>query len=116
MSQKKYWQSLGELKNTEGYQKLVKDEFQEDLPFAEDGKGILDAKAPRRDFLKYLGFSTAAAALAAGCETPVTKSIPYLNQPENLTPGVAQYYATTFVAEGNVVPVIAKVRDGRPTK
>ncbi len=116
MSQKKYWQNLGELKNTEGYQKLVKDEFQEDLPFADDGKGILDAKAPRRDFLKYLGFSTAAAALAAGCETPVTKSIPYLNQPENLTPGVAQYYATTFVAEGDVVPVIAKVRDGRPIK
>ena len=90
MSQKKYWQNLGELKNTEGYQKLVKDEFEEDLPFEEDGKGILDAKAPRRDFLKYLGFSTAAAALAAGCETPVVKSIPYLNQPENLTPGVAQ--------------------------
>ncbi|HEX5027066.1 MAG TPA: TAT-variant-translocated molybdopterin oxidoreductase [Agriterribacter sp.] len=116
MSQKKYWQNLGELKNTEGYQKLVKDEFQEDLPFEEDGKGILDARAPRRDFLKYLGFSTAAAALAAGCETPVTKSIPYLNLPENLTPGVAQYYATTFVAEGDVVPVVAKVRDGRPIK
>ena len=24
-------------------------------------KGMLDAKHPRRDFLKYLGFSTAAA-------------------------------------------------------
>lgn len=116
MSQKKYWQNLGELNNTEGYRKLVKDEFQEDLPFKEDGKTILNAKAPRRDFLKYLGFSTAAATLAASCETPVIKSIPYLNQPENLTPGVAQYYATTYVAEGDVVPIIAKVRDGRPIK
>ncbi|MGN6493932.1 MAG: TAT-variant-translocated molybdopterin oxidoreductase [Agriterribacter sp.] len=116
MEQKKYWQNLGELNNTEGYQKLVKDEFQEDLPFVEDRKGLLDAKAPRRDFLKYVGFSTAAAAVAAGCEMPVRKSIPYLNKPENLTPGVAQYYATTFVAEGDVVPVIAKVRDGRPIK
>ena len=115
MSQKKYWQNLGELNNTEGYRKLVKDEFQEDLPFEADGS-LLDAKSPRRDFLKYLGFSTAAATLAASCETPVIKSIPYLNQPENLTPGVAQYYATTFVAEGDVVPVIAKVRDGRPIK
>lgn len=116
MSQKKYWQNLGELNNTEGYRKLVKNEFQEDLPFTAEGKTILDAKAPRRDFLKYLGFSTAAATLAASCETPVIKSIPYLNQPENLTPGVAQYYATTFIAEGDVAPVVAKVRDGRPIK
>ncbi|MBX3256797.1 MAG: TAT-variant-translocated molybdopterin oxidoreductase [Chitinophagaceae bacterium] len=116
MEQKKYWQNLGELNDTEGYQKLVKDEFQEDLPLLEDRKGLLDAKAPRRDFLKYVGFSTAAAAVAAGCEMPVRKSIPYLNKPENLTPGVAQYYATTYVAEGDVVPVIAKVRDGRPIK
>src|SRR6218665_1322932 len=116
MEQKKYWQNLGELNNTEGYQKLVKDEFQEDLPSLDEKKGLLDAKAPRRDFLKYVGFSTAAAAVAAGCEMPVRKSIPYLNKPENLTPGIAQYYATTYVSEGDVVPVVAKVRDGRPIK
>ena len=116
MDQKKYWQNLGELNNTEGYQKLVKDEFQEDLPMFDNSKGLLDAKTPRRDFLKYVGFSTAAAAVAAGCEIPVHKSIPYLNKPENLSPGVAQYYATTYVAEGDVVPVVAKVRDGRPIK
>jgi len=116
MEQKKYWQNLGELNNSEGYQKSLKDEFQEDLPMVEDGKGLLDAKAPRRDFLKYVGFSTAAAAIAAGCEMPVRKSIPYLNKPENLTPGVAQYYATTYIAEGDVVPLVAKVRDGRPIK
>ena len=116
MEQKKYWQNLGELNNTEGYQKLVKDEFQEDLPVFDNSKGLLDAKTPRRDFLKYVGFSTAAAAVAAGCEMPVRKSIPYLNKPENLTPGIAQYYATTYVSEGDVVPVVAKVRDGRPIK
>ncbi|MBX3239669.1 MAG: TAT-variant-translocated molybdopterin oxidoreductase [Chitinophagaceae bacterium] len=116
MEQKKYWQNLGELNNTEGYQKLLNDEFQEDLPLVEDRKGLLDAKAPRRDFLKYVGFSTAAAAIAAGCEMPVRKSIPYLNKPESLTPGEAQYYATTYTAEGEVVPLVAKVRDGRPIK
>jgi MoCo/4Fe-4S cofactor protein with predicted Tat translocation signal len=116
MEQKKYWQNLGELNNTEGYQKLVKDEFQEDLPLVENTSGLLDAKTPRRDFLKYVGFSTAAAAVAAGCEMPVRKSIPYLNKPENLSPGIAQYYATTYVSEGDVVPVVAKVRDGRPIK
>ncbi len=117
MSQKKYWQSLGELKNSEGYKNDVKDEFNEELPLADlDDKNLLDAKTPRRDFLKYLGFSTAAAAVAAGCEMPVRKSVPYLNKPENIVPGVANYYATTYVQDGDAIPVVAKVRDGRPIK
>ena len=33
-----------------------------------------------------------------------------------IVPGVAKYYATTYVQDGDVVPVVAKVRDGRPIK
>ncbi|HEU4576214.1 MAG TPA: TAT-variant-translocated molybdopterin oxidoreductase [Chitinophagaceae bacterium] len=117
MSEKKYWQSFGELKDQENFQKKQQDEFREELPFEDmDGKGWLDAKSPRRDFLKYLGFSTAAATLAASCEIPVRKVVPYANKPENMVPGVAKYYATTYVQDGDVVPVVAKVRDGRPIK
>ncbi len=116
MDHKKYWQSLGELKQSDAYQDSLKDEFSEDLPFEANGKGTLEASTPRRDFLKYLGFSTAAAMAAASCEMPVKKSIPYLNKPDAIIPGVANYYATTFVQDGNVVPVVAKVRDGRPIK
>jgi Fe-S-cluster-containing dehydrogenase component len=79
-------------------------------------KSLLDAKTPRRDFLKYLGFSTAAATIAASCKMPVRKAMPYVNRPETVTPGVAKYYATTFVQDGEVIPAIAKVRDGRPIK
>ncbi|SJZ60809.1 TAT-variant-translocated molybdopterin oxidoreductase [Sediminibacterium ginsengisoli] len=117
MEQKKYWQSFGELNQSEAYNKDVKDEFREELPFeAEEGKSFLDAKAPRRDFLKYLGFSTAAAAVAASCEMPVKKAIPFANKPEDIVPGVANYYATTYVQDGDVVSILAKVRDGRPIK
>src|SRR6186997_3342897 len=113
---KKYWQSFGEVNDPENFQKQ-QHEFREELPFEGfDDKGLIDAKAPRRDFLKYLGFSTAAAALAASCKVPVRKAVPYANKPENLVPGVAKYYATTYVLEGDVVPVVAKVRDGRPIK
>jgi len=116
MSQKKYWQSFGEV-NDEKIQKKSQDEFREELPFEDlDDKGLSDAKSPRRDFLKYLGFSTAAAALAASCKTPVRKAIPFANRPENIVPGEAKYYATTYVQDGDVVPVLAKVRDGRPIK
>ena len=117
MEQKKIWQSFGELNQSEAFNKDVKDEFKEELPFvAEDEKSFLEAKAPRRDFLKYLGFSTAAAAAAASCEMPVRKSIPFANRPEEIVPGVSKYYATTYVQDGDVVAVLAKVRDGRPIK
>ena len=118
MAKKKYWQSFTELNETEAHKKLAADEFREELPFEtkEDDKSFTNASASRRDFLKYLGFSTAAAMAAASCETPVKKVIPYLNKPENLVPGVADYYATTYVSGGEAISVVAKVRDGRPIK
>ncbi len=115
MEQKKYWQSFGEFNNSEAYNQAVKDEFQEELPF-ESQTGLLETTSPRRDFLKYLGFSTAAAAVAASCEMPVKKAIPFANKPEDIVPGIANYYATTYVQDGEAVSVIAKVRDGRPIK
>src|SRR5579863_829119 len=117
MSDKKHWQSFGERSNSDAYRKEAENEFQESLPLEGlDGKGLFDARHPRRDFLKYLGFSTAAATLAASCEMPVRHVVPYLNKPENMIPGVADYYATTYTNGGDIVPVIAKVRDGRPIK
>ncbi|HMU08378.1 MAG TPA: TAT-variant-translocated molybdopterin oxidoreductase [Ferruginibacter sp.] len=118
MSKKKYWQSFGELNQTESFQESTKNEFKEELlPLADlDDKGILDAKSPRRDFLKYLGFSTAAAAVAASCEMPVRKAVPYLKRPDDVIPGVANYYASTYVNGGDTISVVVKQRDGRPIK
>ena len=118
MNNKKYWQSFGDLNQTEGFEQSTKNEFKEELlPLADlDDKGLLDVKAPRRDFLKYLGFSTAAAAVAASCDMPVRKSVPYLQRPDNIIPGVANYYASTYINGGDVIPVIVKQRDGRPIK
>jgi MoCo/4Fe-4S cofactor protein with predicted Tat translocation signal len=124
MSDKKYWQSFGERNDSEAFRQSAQNEFTTELP-TEDllgvdtrikDEGLFDGKTPRRDFLKYLGFSTAAAALAASCEVPIKKVIPYVNKPEELIPGVADYYATTYVAGGDILSVVAKVRDGRPIK
>lgn len=117
MAKKKYWQSFTELNNSEAHQKQAENEFPEELPFeGADKKGLANASASRRDFLKYLGFSTAAAMAAASCEMPVRKAIPYVNKPQDLIPGVADYYATTYVSGGEAIPIVAKVRDGRPIK
>ncbi len=112
----KHWQSFGELNQSTSFEENGKNEFGEELPLYSDNIGLLEATAPRRDFLKYLGFSTAAAAIAASCEIPVKKSIPFANKPEDIIPGTANYYATTYVQDGDAVSILAKVRDGRPIK
>ena len=82
---------------------------------------ILNEKAadasvtPRRDFLKFLGFSVAAASLAA-CEAPVKKTIPYLIKPEEITPGVANYYASSYHDGYDYCSILVKTREGRPIK
>ena len=118
MSNKKYWQNFGELNQTEAHQQSTENEFNEALlPIEElSNEGLLDGKTPRRDFLKYLGFSTAAAAIAASCEMPVRKSVPYLQRPDNVTPGIANYYASTYINGGDAISVVVKQRDGRPIK
>ena len=93
MSNKKYWQSFGELNQSEAYQQSSKNEFREELPFEADDKYFMEAIAPRRDFLKYLGFSTAAAALAASCEIPVKKAIPFANKDVPRRPGTGGRHA-----------------------
>jgi MoCo/4Fe-4S cofactor protein with predicted Tat translocation signal len=118
MANKKYWQSFSEFTESEQNEQLSANEFREDLPSVDpdSGKELDDAGTTRRDFLKYLGFSTAAAALAASCETPVRKAIPFVNKPQDIVPGVSDYYATTYASEGESIPILAKVRDGRPIK
>ncbi len=114
--EKKYWQSFGELNRSDEFKKSLENEFSEELLPLKDVSDILDATTPRRDFLKYIGFSTAAAALAASCEVPVRKSVPFLNKRDDIIPGISNYYASTYVSDGDVIPVVVKQREGRPIK
>ncbi len=118
-SNKKYWKSVEELKpNSSIVETLQNKEFVEEIPTDEflGNKEKLDASSTtRRDFLKYVGFSTAAATLAA-CEGPVIKSIPYVVQPDSIVPGVANYYATTIADGYDFASVLVKTREGRPIK
>ncbi|WP_273565763.1 TAT-variant-translocated molybdopterin oxidoreductase [Maribacter halichondriae] len=118
-SNKKYWKSEAELNpNDSIVETLKQNEFVEEIPvdeFLGDKEGLSSSSTNRRDFLKYVGFSTAAAAMAA-CEGPVIKSIPYVVQPENIIPGVANYYATTIANGFDFASILVKTREGRPIK
>ena len=118
-SNKKYWKSVEELnENSSIVDKLSQNEFVEDLPtdqFLGDKETLESSSTSRRDFLKYVGFSTAAVSLAA-CEGPVIKSIPYVVKPDDITPGVADYYATSIANGYDFANILVKVREGRPIK
>lgn len=70
----------------------------------------------RRDFLKFLGFGLGAATVAAGCDIPVKRALPYVVKPDEIVPGVATYYASSYVDAGDFVSIIVKTREGRPIK
>lgn len=113
---KKYWKGLEQLNNDPKFLESVNNEFPEELPidkFLGDNETLENSSTSRRDFLKYLGFGVAAASLAA-CETPVTKAIPYITKPEEITPGKANYYASTYFDGNDFAPILVKTREGRP--
>ena len=115
---KKYWRGIAELENPELTEKLGANEFADDLPTSEflgDKEKLESSSTTRRDFLKYMGFSTAAATIAA-CESPVYESLPYVVAPEEVIPGIANYYATTYFDGYDFSSVLIKTREGRPIK
>jgi len=118
-STKNYWKSEAELNsNDPAIQKLRNNEFVSELPvdqFLGNKETLDNTSTNRRDFLKFVGFSTAAATLAA-CEGPVIKTIPYVVQPEEITPGIANFYATSIANGYDFASVLVKTAEGRPIK
>ncbi len=104
---KTYWRGVEELNQSPEFVNSAKNEFSEN---PDDNGGTY-----RRDFLKLMGFSLAAATLAA-CETPVRKAIPYLNKPEEIDPALPNWYSSTYVDGGDYCSIIVKTREGRPIK
>lgn len=66
----------------------------------------------RRDFLKIMGFSFTMLPMASCTKGIVRKAVPYLEKSDLVTPGVANWYATTY----DGIPLLLKTREGRPIK
>jgi molybdopterin-containing oxidoreductase family iron-sulfur binding subunit len=112
-SNKKYWKGLEELRQTPEFVEHSKNEFAESLPIEEVlNEAGLSTVTPRRDFLKALGFGVGAVTLAACQTAPVHKAIPYLVKPEEIVPGIPNYYASSY----NGHSILVKTREGRPIK
>ena len=73
------------------------------------------ADLDRRDFLKIVGVGAGAAA-ASGCSDPVQKLIPYVIQPEEITPGIPVVYASTCLECPVGCGIHVSTREARPIK
>jgi MoCo/4Fe-4S cofactor protein with predicted Tat translocation signal len=117
LNENKVWVSVEDLTSNPEFLAQQQQEFIE-LPIVagvEQSAEEMKASTNRRDFLKYVGFGLGAATIAS-CETPIKKAIPFVTKPDQLIPGVANYFASAFVRGGDFVPVLVKTREGRPIK
>src|ERR1700712_2738479 len=112
---KQYWKGIEELSNDPTFLKNAHNEFPDFLPLKETHSNGEEAGPGRRDFLKLLGFGVAAVSLAA-CDAPIKKVIPYVNKPEDVDPGIANWYASTYQENGDYCSILVKTREGRPIK
>ncbi len=109
-----YWTTLKEYHNDPSTAEVKANEFM---------KGVTDEfdisempKVSRRKFLALL--SASAAFAAAGCSDYFEKGeiVPYNNRPEEVIPGIANYYASTCSGCEQACGILVKTREGRPIK
>jgi len=105
---RRFWSSLEELLDEDGFRRWVAAEFPAAASMFDD--------PGRRQFLKLMGASLLLGGLTGCGETKSDQALPYVNQPENMAPGVAKHYATAVLFEGCAQPVLAKTYAGRPVK
>ncbi|GAB4315773.1 MAG: TAT-variant-translocated molybdopterin oxidoreductase [Candidatus Zixiibacteriota bacterium] len=105
---REYWRSLDQIADTPEFREFLHREFPE-------GASELGDPITRRNFLSLMGASLALAGLA-GCRKPVEKIVPYVHPPEELVPGIPQYYATSLTLGTSVYGALVESHEGRPTK
>jgi len=99
-----YWQSLKELTGHANIQETIQSQE------IEKSKGV-----SRREFLGLMGASLALAGLAS-CRRPVEKIIPYVIAPEEIIPGIPNFYATSMQRGLDAIGLVIENHEGRPTK
>lgn len=106
-----FWRSLEQYNGSPDFAERAETEFQSSPLRNEDGKdGIA-----RREFLKLMGASIALATTAC-VRRPAQHIIPYAQAPKEITPGVANFYASTWFDGVEGYGVLVKTLEGRPIK
>ena len=111
-------QATGQMakKKTSHYWQSLEDTNHPSLPdkeFASTPLGFAENTIERRDFLKLMGASLALASTSC-IRRPIEKIVPYAHRPEEIEPGIANYYSSNYISGGQGQSIIVKTREGRP--
>ncbi len=103
-----HWRSLED----KAHDASVVDKYDVELP---SGTAPLTAMQ-RRTMLKLAGASLAMSGLTACFRRPEEEILPYAHQPEEIIPGIPNYYATVQPRSEGGVGLVVEAHEGRPTK
>ena len=109
--EKKYWKSLEEQSDLPVINTCQKNEDASRSLLDLINEEVEGKPSSRRNFLKVCGFGFATAAITTSCKNPINTAIPYLNKPEEITPGMANHYASTYFDGQDYNGILIKVRD-----
>jgi MoCo/4Fe-4S cofactor protein with predicted Tat translocation signal len=107
---KEYWRTLEELSDDPEFLDFLQREFPREAP------SEWDDSVDRRDFMKLMAASLALAGLSGCGLAPQKYIVPYVKQPDGLTLGKPQYYATAMPFGGDAIGLLVESHEGRPTK
>src|SRR5260221_11026626 len=107
---KQYWRTLEELAGDPEFEELLHREFPRQAP------SEWDDSVDRRDFLKLMAASLAFAGLSGCGRTPEQYVVPYVKQPDGLTLGKPQIYATAMPLGADAIGLLVESHEGRRTK
>ena len=105
-----YWRSLEQLADSDRYNELVHNEF---MPGA--------SEPPAPTTCRAAGSSACSRRrsrwpVPPACRKPYRKIMPFAKRPEDMVPGVPNYYATSLLTDGYANGVVVRSFDGRPIK
>src|SRR5436305_4393579 len=104
---KQYWRTLEELVGDPQFEELLHREFPRQAP------SEWDDAVDRRDFLKLMAASLAFAGLSGCVRTPEQYVVPYVKQPDGLTLGRPQFYATAMPSGADAIGLLVESQVGR---
>jgi Fe-S-cluster-containing dehydrogenase component len=111
---RRYWRSLERLRDSPAL--AAEGRLPEHLrPELAAGADLPPDGPTRRSVLGLMGASMGLAGLA-GCRRPEEAIVPWVQAPEDVTPGLSRHYASTFPLAGSAAGVVVESHEGRPTK
>lgn len=116
----RYWTGIEELSpsywaDSKAQEKRGQEFFDKPIETLEMIEKLDSSGVTRRDFLTVMGAGMAMASFACA-RRPVNKIIPYVVQPQEVTPGVPLHYASTCQECSKGCGIVVKTREGRPIK